>query len=111
METKNEKLTDQQLENVAGGAIKVYTDNDSKYESGDTPKYKVGQRLNIEADFSHTRIPCEVLSVSNSKTGGWIYKEFVYSVVILPFRHSFRPKFEALIGKVYDDVYESCLFE
>ena len=118
MENKNEnitnKLTDQQLEDVAGGHITyitVHTDNDSKYTSGDTPKYAVGQHLKIEADITHTRIPCEVLSVSETKSGGWIYKEFVYSVVILPFKHSFRPEFESLIGKVYDDVYESCLFE
>ena len=113
MENKNEnitnKLEDQQLEDVAGG-ISVYTQNTSEYTSGDTPKYAVGQHVEIEASASHTKIPCEVLSVSETKSGGWIYKEFVYSVVILPFKHSFRPEFESLIGKVYDDVYESCLF-
>ncbi len=120
MENKNENITnklddqrldDQRLEDVAGGAPRVYTQNTSEYTSGDTPKYAVGQHVEIEASASHTKIPCEVLSVSETKSGGWIYKEFVYSVVILPFKHSFRPEFESLIGKVYDDVYESCLFE
>ena len=45
MENKNEnmtnKLTDQQLEDVAGGAPRVYTQNTSEYTSGDTPKYAV----------------------------------------------------------------------
>ena len=115
MENKNEnitnKLEDQQLEDVAGGAPIVYTINSSEYTSGDTPKYAVGQHLKIEADFTHTRIPCEVLSVSEEKTGGWIYKEFVYSVKILPFPGSYKPKLQSLIGKEYTEVYESCLFE
>ena len=123
MENKNENITnklddqrldDQRLEDVAGGHfthITVHTDNDSKYTSGDTPKYAVGQHVQIEADFSHTKIPCEVLSVSEEKTGGLIYKEFVYSVKILPFPGSFKPKLQSLIGKEYTEVYESCLFE
>ena len=116
MENKNNKLNDRQLENVAGGGsistgIRVYTDNNSKYTGGDTPKYAVGQHLRIEAGIAHTRIPCEVLSVSETKTGGWIYKEFVYSVKILPFSLSHTANLEKLIGEVYNDVYESCLFE
>ena len=116
MENKNNKLTDQQLKNVAGGVfesldIYVHTTNNSKYTSGETPKYMVGQELRIEVDTAHTRIPCEVLSVSETKTGGWVYKEFVYSVKILPFSLSNKANLETLIGKTYDDVYESCLFE
>ena len=80
MENKNEnmsnKLPDQQLQDVAGGyrtsgILSVVTDNFDKYSSGDTPKYAVGQHLEIAAGLygeAHTRIPCEVLSVRNSFT-------------------------------------------
>ena len=101
MENKNEnitnKLEDQQLEDVAGGSEQDYETtphitNRSKYSSGDTPKYAVGQRLKIAAGDSYVKIPCEVLSVSESATGGFWYKEFVYSIVILPFKHSLRSR-------------------
>ena len=122
MENKNEnmsnKLPDQQLQDVAGGfaqssPISVVTHNFDKYSSGDTPKYAVGQHLEIAAGLygeAHTRIPCEVLSVSETATGGYFYKEFVYSVVILPFSLPLMKEYEAFVGKVYDDVYESCLY-
>ena len=122
MENKNEnmsnKLPDQQLQDVAGGyrtsgILSVVTDNFDKYSSGDTPKYAVGQHLVIMAGpygTAHMRIPCEVLSVSETKTGGYFYKEFVYSVVILPFSLPLMKEYEAFVGKVYDDVYESCLY-
>lgn len=122
MENKNEnmsnRLPDQQLQDVAGGyrtsgILSVVTENFSKYSSGDTPKYAVGQHLEIAAGphgDAHTRIPCEVLSVSETKTGGYFYKEFVYSVVILPFSLPFMKGYEAFVGEVYDGVYESCLY-
>ena len=122
MENKNEnmsnRLPDQQLQDVAGGfaqssSISVITDNFGKYSSGETPKYAVGQHLEIAAGpygNAHTRIPCEVLSVSETATGGYFYKEFVYSVVILPFSLPLMKEYEAFVGKVYDDVYESCLY-
>lgn len=122
MENKNEnmsnRLPDQQLQDVAGGyrtsgILSVVTDNSDKYSSGDTPKYAVGQHLEIAAGpygDAHTRIPCEVLSVSKTKTGGYFYKEFVYSVVILPFSLPLMKGYEAFVGEVYDGVYESCLY-
>ena len=121
MENKNEnmsnRLPDQQLQDVAGGyrtssILSVVTDNFDKYSSGDTPKYAVGQHLEIEAGQygTYIKIPCEVLSVSETKTGGYFYKEFVYSVVILPFSLPLMKEYEAFVGKVYDDVYESCLY-
>ena len=121
MENKNEnmsnKLPEQQLQDVVGGysqsnPVSVRTDNFDKYSSGDTPKYAVGQHLEIEAGQygTYIKIPCEVLSVSETATGGYFYKEFVYSVVILPFSFSFKKEYETLVGKVYDGVYESCLY-
>ena len=117
MENKNENMTnelnDRQLKDVAGGSAKniligVHTSSKLKYTGGDTPKYSVGQELKIEAGADHVRIPCEVLSVSETKTGGLICKEFVYRVKITAVPNA---AFEAYVGRVYDDVYESCLYE
>ena len=122
MENKNEnmtgKLSDQQLKDVSGGLLDVthsgdeiviYTDNSSWYYSGDTPKYAVGQKLKIQVRQNrHHYMPCKVLSVSETKTGGLICKEFVYRVKITAVPNA---AFEAFVGKVYDDVYESCLYE
>ena len=121
MENKNEnmtgKLQDKELEDVAGGLaaggrneneIEIYTDNSSTYSSGDTPKYAVGQELKIRAkNVNYHYLTCSVLNVSETKTGGLICKEFVYRVKITAVPNA---TFEAFVGKVYDDVYESCLY-
>ena len=122
MENKNEnmtgKLSDQQLKDVSGGLLDVthsgdevviYTDNSSWYYSGDTPKYAVGQELKLRAkNIQYHYLTCSVLGVSETKTGGLICKEFVYRVKITAVPNA---AFEAFVGKVYDDVYESCLYE
>ena len=122
MENKNEnmtnKLQDKELEDVAGGLavggrneneIAISTDNSSTYSSGDTPKYAVGQELKIRAkNIQYHYLTCSVLGVSETKTGGLICKEFVYRVKITAVPNA---AFEAFVGKVYDGVYESCLYE
>lgn len=118
MEKNNEnmvnKLSDQEMEEVSGGVFGLTVDvikwNTGDYRSGDTPKYQVGQTLGIEAAYrgTHTKLPCTVLSVSESATGGIFNTEFVYSVRIL---HVGPPTFRELEGKVYDGVYESCLYD
>lgn len=119
MEKNNEnmvnKLSDQEMEDVSGDVfdqtIDVITWNTgNNYRSGDTPKYKVGQTLGIQAEYrtTYTKLPCMVLSVSESPTGGIFNKEFVYSVKILRVG---PPTFRELEGKVYDGVYESCLYD
>ena len=122
MENKNEnmtnKLQDKELEDVAGGLavggrneneIVISTDNSSTYSSGDTPKYAVGQELKLRAkNIQYHYLTCSVLGVNETKTGGLICKEFVYRVKITAVPNA---AFEAFVGKVYDDVYESCLYE
>ena len=114
MENKNEnmtnKLQDKELEDVAGGlAVGGRNENESTYSSGDTPKYAVGQKLKIRAkNIKYHYLTCSVLGVSETKTGGLICKEFVYRVKITAVPNA---TFEAFVGKVYDDVYESCLYE
>ena len=122
MKNKNEnmtnKLKDKELEDVAGGLavggrneneIEIYTDNSSTYSSGDTPKYAVGQELKIRAkNVNYHYLTCSVLGVSETKTGGLICKEFVYRVKITAVPNA---AFEAFVGKVYNGVYESCLYE
>ena len=121
MENKNEnmagKIPDQQLEDVSGGLcpggrkeneIEIFTDNSSTYSSGDTPKYAVGQELKLRAkNTQYHYLTCSVLGVSETKTGGLICKEFVYRVKITAVPNA---TFEAFVGKVYDGVYESCLY-
>ena len=121
MENKNEnmtnKLQDKELEDVAGGLavggrneneIVIYTENSSTYSSGDTPKYAVGQELKLRAkNIQYHYLTCSVLGVSETKTGGLICKEFVYRVKITAVPNA---TFEAFVGKVYDGVYESCLY-
>ena len=122
MGNKNEnmtgKLSDQQLKDVSGclldvthsgDEVVIYTDNSSWYSSGDTPKYAVDQKLKIQVRQNrHHYMPCKVLSVSETATGGTIFTEFVYSVEILPGE---LDQYIQLTGKVYHGVYESCLYE
>lgn len=111
-------INDQQLEEIVGGYTNkldnsphVITYNRGTYSSGDFPKYAVGQRVQIECSHNRgcrTKIPCIILSVSEAATGGVIYKEFLYSVEIMP--PSIKPFYE-LKGTICDSVYESCLYD
>lgn len=118
--SEQNRVADQQLEEIVGGygadsssgnnIPKVITCNKSKYSSGDFPKYTVGQRLTIECTCHgiKVKLPCEVLSVSETATGGFWYKEFVYSIKMMDVC---LEAFSILSGKVYQSVYESCLYE
>lgn len=125
METKHEhqfnQLSDQQLEEIAGGHDSnasipiVVTNNHSPYSSGDTPKYAAGQNLYIECLYGSLsfKLPCSVLGVSTTPTGGSFREEFVYSVEILQlevFKILPTHPLNTLMGKVYHGVYESCLY-
>lgn len=76
------------------------------YKSGDTPKYKVGDKLYkllvIPPELNKRKlqkfcVPCEVTWVS-SKKSGFIFREFTYKVKMLN------------TSEVVDDVYESELY-
>lgn len=104
-------VSDNQLEDVSGGSNvafpKIITSNRSNYRSGDTPRYFAGQELKIACRVLNTtvKISCLVLAVSATADCGLYYKEFGYKVRIL----------ESVMGlfkdSIYDDVYESCLYE
>lgn len=76
------------------------------YSSGDTPKYKVGDKVYklviIPAKLFKRKLqkfcmPCEVAGVS-SKKSGFIFREFTYTVKMLN------------TGEIVENVYESELY-
>ena len=116
MEIKNEKLNDQQMNDVTGGigavsfGTEIYNAPDSFYSSEKTPKYAVDQEVKIKAKWNgHIYyLPCKIVSVSDTATGGFIFKEFLYTIEILT---NELDNNEKLSGKVLPNIYESCLFE
>lgn len=97
-------VPEEDLESVAGGGGPGYqTTNRSTYSSGDYPRYKIGDR--VEVKYVPVRFPQNerwmpfiVTGVSSTKNGGTFCKEFTYT-----------------LKSVYDDstvltdVYESCI--
>lgn len=75
------------------------------YRSGDTPKYKVGDKvyklLVILPEFNKRKlqkfcVPCEITEVSTKKSG-FIFREFTYTV-------------KSVTGELTENVYESELY-
>jgi hypothetical protein len=75
------------------------------YKSGDTPKYKVGDKVYkltiIIPEFNKKKlqkfcVPCEVTGVSDKKSG-FIFREFTYTVKLVT-------------GELIENVYESELY-
>lgn len=80
---KTGELSDDELDNVSGGC----------YESGDTPKFSVGQHVGVCAGRGHA--PARILSVSDKKHDGWCKNmQWIYSI-----------KFDQG-GEIRNDVYE-----
>ena len=80
---KSGELSDDELDNVSAGC----------YESGDTPKFSVGQHVGVCAGRGHA--PARILSVSDKKHDGWCRNEkWIYSI-----------KFDQG-GEIRNDVYE-----
>lgn len=85
---KTGELSDDELDNVSGGC----------YESGDTPKFSVGQHVGVCAGRGHA--PARILSVSDKKHDGWCRNEqWIYSI-----------KFDQG-GEIRNDVYEDNIIE
>jgi hypothetical protein len=77
----------------------------STYKSGDTPKYKVGDKVYklivILPEFNKRKlqkfcVPCEVTEVSEKKSG-FIFREFTYTI-------------KSATGELIENVYESELY-
>ena len=75
------------------------------YSSGDTPKYKVGDKvykvLVILPEFNKRKlqkfcVPCDITGVS-AKKSGFIFREFTYTI-------------KYATGEVVENVYESELY-
>lgn len=75
------------------------------YRSGDTPRYKVGDKVYkltiILPEFNKRKlqkfcVPCEVIEVSKKKSG-FIFREFTYTI-------------KSATGEVIENVYESELY-
>ena len=85
---KTGELSDDELDNVSAGC----------YESGDTPKFSVGQHVGVCAGRGHA--PARILSVSDKKHDGWCRNEqWIYSI-----------KFDQG-GEIRNDVYEDNIIE
>jgi hypothetical protein len=75
------------------------------YRSGDTPKYKVGDKVYkltvVLPEFNKKKlqkfcVPCVVTGVSNKKSG-FIFREFTYTI-------------KSATGEIVENVYESELY-
>ena len=84
-----------------------WLDSNFTYQSGDEPKYKVGDkayRIRIimpkafKTKIQKFSIEYEIIKVSNKKSG-FIFKEFTYTIRALD------------NGEVIEDVYESELYD
>ena len=85
---KTGELSDNELDNVSAGC----------YESGDTPKFSVGQHVGVCAGRGHA--PARILSVSDEKHDGWCKNmQWIYSI-----------KFDQG-GEIRNDVYEDNIIE
>ena len=120
---ENTNLTEQELENVSGGAMQAITTNHECTSSGDTPKYHVGQKLTIKYEVRKDNISvvgpwvkteyydceCVVIKVNEEK-GGLVFKEFTYDVRMTKYPQPIWLR-GARNGEVHTGVYESCLYE
>ena len=115
---KTNMIPDEMLKDVSGGRIggigklKAILKNYSTYESGDTPKYRIGQKLKIKVEDTvnsscYGFADCTVIDVSEKANYGMIYEEFAYTIRI----HRTIELKDRGIRETYEGVYESALYE
>lgn len=110
-EEKFVSISDTSLDDVNGG-VGMKTYNKSTYKSGDTPKFKKGDIVTIYyMDASGNDHSCtgKILDVSSDKCCGSICPEFGYKVQIISVSMRALGLRKAYEGKIYENVYESCL--
>lgn len=104
MKYEAQNVSEEELEMVTGGNKPGYqTTNNSTYSSGDTPKYKIGDKVEIKHVPLHfpqdvSWKPFYVTEVSTSKNGGILCKEYTYTL-----------KFADDGDCILTGVYESCM--
>lgn len=93
---KKAELKDEDLNNVSGGG---WWDADNDYESDDTPRYEVGERVTYRVNHwsSQEYITGKITKVNSSKSG-IRHREFTYEVL------------NDKDGKTETDVYESQIY-
>ena len=113
------QLSDDDLLNVSGGSTiqnergeevkegRFITSKLANYSSGDVPKYSAGDFVKIKWRISSDlEVLCnaEVMGISESRSGGLLFRKFTYSVKILSCPNS------DMIGLIETDVHENCLY-
>lgn len=117
--TKACRLSDDVLYSVSGGTSlqnergeeikegRFITSTLSNYSSGEFPKYSAGELVKIKWRIgTDAEILCnsEVVSVSEDRNGGLLFRKFTYSVRILSCPNS------DMIGLIEANVHENCLY-
>lgn len=99
-----QNVSEENLESITGGNSPGYQiTNSSTYSSGNAPKYKVGDKVEVKyipLHFSQNErwLSFYVTDVSTEKNGGLLCKEFTYSL-----------KDTGEGNRVLTGVYESCM--
>ena len=112
------QLSDDDLLNISGGVTvqnergeelkegRFITSKLTSYSSGDLPKFNIGDSVKIKWRIANDlEILCraEVMGVSDSKSGGILFRKYTYSVKILTCPNT------DMIGMIETDVHENCL--
>lgn len=114
------RLSDQELDQVAGGRSTVLNERGEEmkegrfvtstltsYASGTAPKFSVGDSVKIKWRIgSSAQVLCnaEVVGVSSGKAAGLLFRKYTYNVRILTCPNS------DMLGLIESDVHENCLF-
>ena len=97
------------IQNERGEEVKegrFITSSLSNYSSGEIPKYSVGDFVKIKWRVNtelHVLCDAEVIGISESRSGGLLFRKYTYSVKILTCPNS------DMIGLIESGVHENCL--
>ena len=97
------------IQNERGEEVKegrFITSKLTNYSSGDIPRYSVGDFVKIRWRIgTEMEVACdaEIVGISESRSGGLLFRKYTYSVKILSCPNS------DMIGLIETDVHENCL--
>lgn len=110
-EEKNMVLTeidDEELALIAGGTGVLVTQGTHEYNSGDIPKWRVGEVLRIKyllPNGKYYRAKCVVQAVSPTKVPTLCGQAYTYTIMIIWVPASQQDD----VGKIHHNVCEDCL--